>query len=381
MARPKAVTPDDVTGGGQLRVAGAGRVHGDGHVGAALGGERVRERAVARREQREPEGGGGGGDEQHDRDDDRLRPCGGASRRTRSAPGRASCRPGPRPAGAGPGSLRPRGQGGAAAHWCAPAAPGGRAVGDLAVHDLDRAGRVPGGERRVVGDEDQRLAGRVQLAQQAADLLAGGGVERPGGLVREQQLGRVDQRPGDRDALPLAARQPRRVGVALVGQAHPVEQLGRPRPGPPPGRAGQLGGQQHVVGDGQVVEEVEELEDDADVPGAEPGEGALPQVSMRCPATVTVPAVGRSSPAMRLSRVDFPDPDGPMIAATSPAATRDADLGQRGPAALLVGLGHAPLVGLGHVVQPDHRGVPGCGARRAGLVLLSSHRSPLRVSA
>ena len=46
-----------------------------------------------------------------------------------------------------------------------------------------------------------------------------------------------------------------------------------------------------------------------------------PSLSMRCPATVTVPAVGRSSPAMRLSRVDFPDPDGPMIAATSPAAT------------------------------------------------------------
>ena len=46
-----------------------------------------------------------------------------------------------------------------------------------------------------------------------------------------------------------------------------------------------------------------------------------PRVSMRCPATVTVPAVGRSSPAIRLSRVDFPDPDGPLIAATSPAAT------------------------------------------------------------
>ena len=43
--------------------------------------------------------------------------------------------------------------------------------------------------------------------------------------------------------------------------------------------------------------------------------------SMRWPATVTVPEVGRSSPAMRLSRVDLPDPDGPMIAATSPAAT------------------------------------------------------------
>ena len=45
------------------------------------------------------------------------------------------------------------------------------------------------------------------------------------------------------------------------------------------------------------------------------------RLSIRRPATVTVPAVGRSSPAMRLSSVDFPLPDGPMTAATSPAAT------------------------------------------------------------
>ncbi len=48
---------------------------------------------------------------------------------------------------------------------------------------------------------------------------------------------------------------------------------------------------------------------------------ASPRVSIRRPATVTVPAVGRSSPAMRLSSVDLPLPDGPMTATTSPAAT------------------------------------------------------------
>ena len=45
------------------------------------------------------------------------------------------------------------------------------------------------------------------------------------------------------------------------------------------------------------------------------------RLSIRRPATVTVPSVGRSSPAMRLSRVDFPLPEGPMTAATSPVAT------------------------------------------------------------
>ncbi len=46
-----------------------------------------------------------------------------------------------------------------------------------------------------------------------------------------------------------------------------------------------------------------------------------PRVSIRRPATVTVPALGRSSPAIRLSSVDLPLPDGPMTATTSPAAT------------------------------------------------------------
>ncbi len=45
------------------------------------------------------------------------------------------------------------------------------------------------------------------------------------------------------------------------------------------------------------------------------------RLSIRRPATVTVPAVGRSSPAIMLSSVDLPLPDGPMTATTSPAAT------------------------------------------------------------
>ena len=44
-------------------------------------------------------------------------------------------------------------------------------------------------------------------------------------------------------------------------------------------------------------------------------------LSIRRPAMATVPAVGRSSPAIRFSNVDFPLPDGPMTATTSPVAT------------------------------------------------------------
>ena len=39
------------------------------------------------------------------------------------------------------------------------------------------------------------------------------------------------------------------------------------------------------------------------------------------PATRTMPLVGRSSPARRLSSVDFPDPEGPINAVNEPSAT------------------------------------------------------------
>jgi hypothetical protein len=42
--------------------------------------------------------------------------------------------------------------------------------------------------------------------------------------------------------------------------------------------------------------------------------------SIRWPATVTVPLVGRSRPAIMFSSVDLPLPDGPITATASPGA-------------------------------------------------------------
>ena len=47
---------------------------------------------------------------------------------------------------------------------------------------------------------------------------------------------------------------------------------------------------------------------------------SLPAASA-CPATVTVPAVGCSSPAISSSRVDFPQPLGPTTPVTVPGST------------------------------------------------------------
>ena len=40
-----------------------------------------------------------------------------------------------------------------------------------------------------------------------------------------------------------------------------------------------------------------------------------------CPATATVPSLGRSRPASTIIIVDLPEPDGPTSAAASPASS------------------------------------------------------------
>ncbi len=58
----------------------------------------------------------------------------------------------------------------------------------------------------VVGDHHDRVAVRVDdLAQEREHAAPGAGVQRSGRLVGEHDLGPGDERPGDRDALLLAA--------------------------------------------------------------------------------------------------------------------------------------------------------------------------------
>src|SRR3954447_12075774 len=82
---------------------------------------------------------------------------------------------------------------------------------DQAVADADGP---PGGVRdvRVVrhqDDGDPLL--RVELLEHLEDLLARARIEVAGRLIGEQERGVIDQGPGDRDALLLAAGELRRV--------------------------------------------------------------------------------------------------------------------------------------------------------------------------
>ena len=65
------------------------------------------------------------------------------------------------------------------------------------------------------------------FAQQIQDLVAAGGVEIAGGLVGDEDFGRMHQGAGDGDALHLAAGELMREGAGLFGQAHPAQAVER----------------------------------------------------------------------------------------------------------------------------------------------------------
>ena len=71
----------------------------------------------------------------------------------------------------------------------------------------------------------------VELPEEREDLLAGLRVEVAGRLVGDQQGAAVDQRPGDRHALLLAAGELRRLVVEPVAQADALEQRSAPARG------------------------------------------------------------------------------------------------------------------------------------------------------
>ncbi len=110
---------------------------------------------------------------------------------------------------------------------------------------------------------------RCRLDEQRSDLLAGSNVERAGRLVSKQQRRSVHERAGDRDPLALAAREPCGIGVPVRARSA-ASRAARPHgrdPRPPAfRRAARAAGR---CRDGQVVEQVEELEDHPDPAAAE----------------------------------------------------------------------------------------------------------------
>ena len=161
---------------------------------------------------------------------------------------------------------------------------------------------------------------RLRRLQQVEDLVAGLAVEIAGRLVAEQQ-----RRVGD-DARGRCRRAaPGRPRAAADSASR--DRSGRRPPAPsrraacarPRDEAGQQQRQLDVALGRQHRQQVVELEDEPDVPGA-PARPAGRPTSGRCAARRprSRPRVGRSRPPSRFSSVDLPDPDGPISARKSP---------------------------------------------------------------
>ena len=147
------------------------------------------------------------------------------------------------------------------------------------------------GDGEVMGDDDERGAVLVALAlQKVHHQGASVDVESAGGLVGEDDPGPPGKRPGDGDALLLAAGEP------LDGRADPVAQpdglqelLGTLHPGPEglPRVIEERGG--HVLRGAQAWDEVEGLEDVAEGPPSQEGSARLPEAVGRDAVDLVVP--------------------------------------------------------------------------------------------
>jgi len=118
-------------------------------------------------------------------------------------------------------------------------------------------------------------------------------------------------------ALLLTARQLARVMAGARRQADAAEHRA--------GRctrivaARQLQRQHDVLQCGQRWQQMKRLEHEADALGPQARTAVLVQRTQALPASMTSPALGRSSPASSASSVDLPAPDGPTSAIDSRA--------------------------------------------------------------
>ena len=143
-------------------------------------------------------------------------------------------------------------------------------VGDLAVADLDAAGS-DGGDLGIVRDQGDGAALFAEGPEEFEDRLAGVGVEVARRFVGEDDARAVDQRPGDGDALLLAAGELHGPMALAVLQ---IDHLERFHGAFAPFAARDAGvdhGQLDVLQDVELRQQVEELEDEPDLAVADAG--------------------------------------------------------------------------------------------------------------
>jgi hypothetical protein len=141
--------------------------------------------------------------------------------------------------------------------------------------------------------------------------LGRGAVEIAGGLVRQHDERLVGQRAGDRDPLTLAPGQRRGQEAGPVSQADPLQQAGGPRPCRPRRASGQQSRQLHVLRGGELVHQVEGLEDETDGLAPQPRQGPFAHLIDAPPGQVQLPGGRPFQPAGQVQQCRLPAAAGP----------------------------------------------------------------------
>ena len=108
---------------------------------------------------------------------------------------------------------------------------------------------------------------RRQLYQQRRQPIGVLAIEIPRRLVRQDEVGTIDDRARHGDPLLLSARELRRPVLPSLGEPRERERLLRASPGYRFGCAGPQGGHHHVLERGEFGEKMVELEDEPEAAG------------------------------------------------------------------------------------------------------------------
>ena len=157
----------------------------------------------------------------------------------------------------------------------------------------------------------------MQLAEKSDHDFFVGFVEVPGGLIGQDQLRLIDQRPRNRHALLLSAGKLRRQMRQAVAQSHALQRF---RGLPFVRDTVKILRQHHVFERVQIGHQVKLLKHEADLSprGSAPGRFRS-RFARSTPSTTTWPDVSVSSPPRILISVVLPEPEGPISATHSPA--------------------------------------------------------------
>ena len=179
---------------------------------------------------------------------------------------------------------------------------------DRAVGDLPGGGADGVEEPAVVGDDEQRAGARGQMPREPVDRLD---VEVVGRLVEQQQLGRVEQQPRERDPPALAAGQRRDRRLEACREARERDAAEQTVEDVAEGTVARP----LVLGAAADERRADRLEAVELVASGRAARTASPR------SRVTAPASGSSQPAISASRVDLPWPLAPTTPIRSPAET------------------------------------------------------------